>query len=500
MIVLEHNTWDDDGYRTLYRVTYLQPDGARMEIGSVKIGQFDMPSTDDGRHVATKLPVGTFNELDDDRFFSLGQDSTYYENLRTINSLRPGFFNAYLDAMVDIAYLPELLDRVLRFPVTQKSLLRTVTVGTVRNQFARVIRGGAAIEAYNLVFPIRDQPGATKLEVAVNPAAQPPQNLRILIGRNGAGKSRTLHQINEMLIRGSHHYEALISAQRSKLANLVWVSFSAFDALYPIPSADGRKGLVHHYVGLKTDPDSHHQQAGEPELLSPAELDNTAIRSVWSCINVEGLRQRLIAFLERLNEGDPNFEDTGLSGIVAECNPMDDVPLSLMTGIADLSSGHKIAVLTAARLVESVAEKTLVLIDEPESHLHPPLLAALMRAISDLLSDRNGVAIVVTHSPVVLQEVPRSCVYIVDSIGNRTTITPPTIETFGENVGTLTREVFGYEVQRTGFASLLRELSSQTVDYHEALQVLDGQLGAEGRAILRTLMANKDSGSGNVGR
>ena len=61
-------------------------------------------------------------------------------------------------------------------------------------------------------------------------------------------------------------------------------------------------------------------------------------------------------------------------------------------------------------LADRVAERTLVLIDEPETHLHPPLLSAFVRAMSDLLIDRNGVAIIATHSPVVLQETPRTCV------------------------------------------------------------------------------------------
>lgn len=76
-----------------------------------------------------------------------------------------------------------------------------------------------------------------------------------------------------------------------------------------------------------------------------------------------------------------------------------------------LSSGHKIVLLTITRLVETVEERTLVLLDEPEAHLHPPLLSALVRALSDLLINRNGVGIIATHSPVVLQEVPRSCVW-----------------------------------------------------------------------------------------
>jgi predicted ATP-dependent endonuclease of OLD family len=72
-----------------------------------------------------------------------------------------------------------------------------------------------------------------------------------------------------------------------------------------------------------------------------------------------------------------------------------------------LSSGHKIVLLTMTRLVELVEQRTLVLIDEPEAHLHPPLLSSFVRALSALLKRRNAVAIIATHSPVVLQETPR---------------------------------------------------------------------------------------------
>jgi len=90
-----------------------------------------------------------------------------------------------------------------------------------------------------------------------------------------------------------------------------------------------------------------------------------------------------------------------------------------------MSSGHAIVLLTITKLVETVEEKTLLLIDEPESHLHPPLLSAFTRALSDLLVNRNGVAIIATHSPVVLQEVPKSCVSILRRTGRITTIEQP---------------------------------------------------------------------------
>jgi predicted ATP-dependent endonuclease of OLD family len=88
-----------------------------------------------------------------------------------------------------------------------------------------------------------------------------------------------------------------------------------------------------------------------------------------------------------------------------------------------------------------VEERTLVLMDEPEAHLHPPLLAALIRAVSDLLINRNGVAVVATHSPVVLQEVPRSCVWKLRRHGGGAVVERPEIETFAENIGRLTHEV-----------------------------------------------------------
>jgi ATPase subunit of ABC transporter with duplicated ATPase domains len=164
------------------------------------------------------------------------------------------------------------------------------------------------------------------------------------------------------------------------------------------------------------------------------------------------------------------------------------------------SSGHKIVLLTVTRLVEAVVEKTLVLLDEPEAHLHPPLLSAFVRALSDLLTNRNGIAVIATHSPVVLQEVPRSCVWKLQRVGNKMSAKRPERETFGENVGTLTDEVFGLEVTATGFHKMLSDVAQEFTTYEEALAEFGGQLGAEGRAILRAKMAATQWRGANVGR
>jgi predicted ATP-dependent endonuclease of OLD family len=156
-----------------------------------------------------------------------------------------------------------------------------------------------------------------------------------------------------------------------------------------------------------------------------------------------------------------------------------------------LSSGHKIVLLTITRLVELIEEKTLVLIDEPESHLHPPLLSAFIRSLSELLIARNGMSIIATHSPVVLQEAPKECVWMLRRYGAECVAERPTLETFGENVGILTREAFGLDVSKTGFHKMLADAVEEGRTYDEILEHFNNKLGAEARAILRALCAQR---------
>lgn len=111
-------------------------------------------------------------------------------------------------------------------------------------------------------------------------------------------------------------------------------------------------------------------------------------------------------------ETDPIFERSNIKPlIIISRDDRDDVQKEEAIKLFKrLSSGHQVIILTLTRLVECITEKSLVILDEPENHLHPPLLAAFVRALSELLIDRNGVAVIATHSPVILQEVPRSCV------------------------------------------------------------------------------------------
>jgi hypothetical protein len=71
----------------------------------------------------------------------------------------------------------------------------------------------------------------------------------------------------------------------------------------------------------------------------------------------------------------------------------------------------------------------------------------------------------------------------------------PEIETFGENVGVLTSEIFGLEVTDAGFHTMLRDAAARLEDYDSVVESFDNQLGAEARAIVRGLVAGHQAQS-----
>ena len=404
-----------------------------------------------------------------------------------------------LVALNDVALNLNVFARALREDVTTTSLLRSVSESSVRGQFHRLALGGVRLSPYRFSYraprQVASKSDPVEIEFAVSPESQPPTNIHVVIGRNGVGKTYLLNLMTRALVEpdsstkqvGRFKFDDSIAGP-SQFANVVSVTFSAFDPFDPLPPQVREEGRIQYsYIGLKrfksgdalaTAPKSHRMLAKE------------FVESMRVCSRGARL-SRWHRALESL-EADPIFKEAEVAGLARSTSEVDFEKIAASL-FSKLSSGHKIVLLTTTKLVETVEERSLVLLDEPEAHLHPPLLAAFIRSLSNLLIDRNGVAIVATHSPVLLQEVPKHCVWKLRRSGREVATERPEIETFGENVGVLTREVFGLEVTHAGFHKLIQETVDSGVSFDEAVELFDGQIGAEGRAILRGLIAERDS-------
>jgi predicted ATPase len=379
----------------------------------------------------------------------------------------------------------------------ERPYLRSVTRSTVTGQFHRMALGGARLTNYEFSYTARRhirRVDPLTLSFSVAPESYPPTNVHVLIGRNGVGKTTLLNDMAQAIVDEDADADAVgaFTAQMDGdrlFTSLVSVTFSAFDPFEPLPTRQNKsKGVQYAYIGLKhIGPDKD----GKPRPpKSPDALSTDFGSSVLICR--QGARVgRWRRALEML-QADPIFKDAEVSSLARSEVEAEEIKLEARRLFKNLSSGHKIVLLTVTRLVETVEEKTLVLLDEPEAHLHPPLLSAFVRALSDLLINRNGVALVATHSPVVLQEVPQSCVWKIRRTGTRSVAERPEVQTFGENVGVLTREVFGLEVSQSGFHKMLRNAVAELQDYDGVVRRFNDELGDEARAIVQGLLAARN--------
>lgn len=485
--------WNDwYAFETLFDLFYFDKDGNRIECGGVKIGQKGLQgkkseeySTDDNNKGLFRTPLFPSVEFDclPDDFFSLGQEENYYEILGK-NPETQEILRALCDCAIDLKKFDENINE----SAMQESLLRDISPAQVRNRFHRLANGNAKLTMFSFSYTYPN--GITKISFDVKPNDLPPSNVQVIIGRNGVGKTSLMKNIAKSILQYDPNQKGNISFEKGKFSSLIFVSFSIFDKI----DIEKKKiqGMKYSKVGYEDEngDDTNWEDIDiDDEISIRNKLANIFIKGLKKCNN--GLRkERWLKAIKTL-ENDPLFSESKFSEVI-------DLPIRTLTEqgkrlFKELSSGHAILLLIITKLIELVEERTVVLIDEPEGHLHPPLLAAFIRCLSEILISRNAVAVISTHSPIVLQEVPQKAAWILQRFGNEVAVAHPQIETFGENIGVLNNEVFKFEISNSGWNKMLCDIIDKypMESYESILGKFNGELGTEAKMILRSLIAIK---------
>ncbi|RKS21769.1 putative AbiEii toxin of type IV toxin-antitoxin system [Flavobacterium endophyticum] len=487
-VYLTWDNWNDYSYYTTFGIFFVDENSEKHRLGGVMLGFKGQKQLD------RVFQVGYSFDYIGDTHFSLGTSEEYYERL---NMLPSKIREEILINLNDLARNIELLEGIKHERVFRSSFLRSLSESTITGQYRRMALGGAKLTPYRFLFnqPSANNSSFLKLTFDVEPDSLPPTNIHVLIGRNGVGKTYLINNMIDSLLsdkkeiaKGTFKFEEDIeySVHDTTFVNLVHVSFSAFDEInLRTKTKVTTKNLRYSYIGL------WHYNDGKITIKSPKTLPKEFYDSLCFCKS-RGLKNRWIKAVTSL-QSDPNFREAGIIELI-ELDKSRTSTIKIKHTFRALSSGHKIILLTITKLIEELHEKSLIIMDEPEAHLHPPLLSAFIRTMSDLLIDTNGVAIIATHSPVILQEVPKSCAWKIRRSGSLSIAERLPNESFGENIGILTNDIFGLEVMESGFYNLLSSVAEQKkYNYDSVLREFEFQLGMEARSILMSIIANKNN-------
>jgi energy-coupling factor transporter ATP-binding protein EcfA2 len=497
--VLGTDNWDDYGFKTMFHARLHLAPNEVIDLETVKI----MHSGQVGGR--TELPGTSFDRLLWGDFCSLGQSYSYYELLYELGE---SVYKPYLEGLCDAAYSPKIRDAFRDTDAFNESLLRFDGAERALEDAALMFqRGGPDLTPALLDFTYRFPRVTTRVQFTVSGRGEIPGRVAAVIGYNGSGKTRLLANLARLACsaRIDAEKEPFVDqvgefiGPRPQFGSIITVSYSAFDE-FVVPTGVGNRASAKNYVycGLRrlAHADAPDDAAPTPNASATRSDGATGTSSGPTTLkSLEEISDEFHAARARALRPDRRellgeatqtlFTEPSFTTTVELPDIQDDEDIWIGT-FAELSAGHKIVLNIVVALCAFVQPRSLVLIDEPELHLHPPLLAALLRAIGVTLNRYDSFAIVATHSPVVLQEVRASNVRVLRRYSDELRVEHPESETFAENVGLLTRQIFNLNSSATDYEGVLTDLAARHT-LGEIESMFPNGLSSQGRSLVLSL-------------
>ena len=452
MLVIDN--WNDFGFHTLFNAFYFSKrDAEPIELGQVKVLQR-------GKSL-TKIEDGIARLSDE--YCSMGQTAEYYANFQKLSPKRR---SGILSALRDIRHRPLIARRFEDDPGFKTSLLR-------ENEALRLYEEAAAdgpsdlgtVDFFTFRTALPDARRPHEVDFDFREHGMLPNRVFALIGKNGTGKTHYLRRLADVASRTEVEDKVgQFVGRRPRFRRVVAVSYSAFDD-FTRESQNTAKGYA--YCGL------YHQNG---RVKSRDELWKEALGDLKR-ISATGRNELWERALDSL------FGKSRLEAIADEetAGTEDNLPVREQS----LSSGELFLLAMMSRLVSIVRTESLVLMDEPEMHLHPNAIGDLVRTMRLIAEEYSSFVIIATHSPLVLQQIPSRYVRVLQRIGNTTTCKRLDLESFGENLTTLTESVFHAADEPRPYLEQLEEMVRDH-SLEEIEEAFGGRLSFNARSFARS--------------
>ncbi len=325
-----------------------------------------------------------------------------------------------------------------------------------------------------------------------------PKRIGVVIGENGVGKTQLLAHIAKSLLRGDTSVTDPDSLEgRAQISRLIVLEAPRVESSVFPRRAKRRSPIA--YIRL-----SLYRRAGNTTRLGDALVRLARSRETIA-------RQRRISlFLSLVSPiGDPKdivikslkdsdsyslhdlastpYTESSALTMYALIDPNSDLWWRALSGReVPLSSGQAALVKLAAEFCLHVERGTLILIDEPETHLHPAFIRHFIDMLDELLVSTGSAAIIATHSAYVVREVSREQVVIMRRLSDgEPEIDQPRLRTLGADIGAISYFVFGDEVNGVVIDKIEKRLSQATGQRNRELASITDELSPEARAQLR---------------
>ncbi|SBS28420.1 hypothetical protein MAQ5080_01089 [Marinomonas aquimarina] len=288
-----------------------------------------------------------------------------------------------------------------------------------------------------------------------------PKRLNILIGKNGLGKSHALRSFCRAALQYSDSNISLtdISSRNDRpMINRLLAISTPGEAQNTFPSERPSTQKMYYRRLILTRNGRSKRSRSINELIiqlvrnkqrighsSRWELFTNALRMSMPVHNLVLKTDigKIIGLLEldRLGGEQASLEIWG--SIDTKSEPK----FQFESGLFSLSSGQLTFLKFALLCCLHIENGSFVLLDEPETHMHPNMISDFVGLLDQLLEKTGSQALIATHSAYFVREVSREQVHVFKrSDNNEISISSPRLRTFGSDIESISQFVFEEDV------------------------------------------------------
>lgn len=518
LVIPSSDGWNDFGHHT--RVEY------RIRMSSMKeavhasgfIGFINSEGDQNGKDLLEQLVLvqgeSTVKATTDHHFFTMLPDMEAYRRL--VRTLDADGATAVLTALNDLVALNEfessadILDLAIQTEVFSLSFMRSSDSYFAYKNAGQLLRG-LSNEQTGILSPtlaIRFQlPGRLNehyLRFSFDHAADLPKRIAVIIGKNGVGKSQTLGRIARAAIDGTAALTDGTDGGRPLINRLLaFAPTNEAESVFPTDKRKRPRIWYQRYSMNRSRRSRRNDYLSDLIVQVARSTQMIASKSRWE-IFTEALGA--ISKADELHLPVFPASDAWVSlvrlPLVSEQRALErfasiDVkkePARLVGGEGyPLSSGEISFLKFAAQVSLHIENGSLLLLDEPETHLHPNFISRFVSLLDGLLEATGSAAIIATHSAYFVREVFREQVTVLSlDSENLVQAQRPILRTFGADVGAISYFVFGEDESSRLAEEVERRLIAKQMPWTQIYAEYKDELSLEMLNALRMAIEDKE--------
>ncbi|HBH6978252.1 TPA: ATP-binding protein [Serratia marcescens] len=466
MIYPDYDNWNDFGFLSKIQIEIYSKDKDEYYAAPAFIGFIGSNATENGKkELVNRVRLansGNKNISMDDCFVML-RTMNDYRKLVDVFGVKEAklIAHVYRDVLFKRARKQDEKNRLafLSTNIFTHSFLRNsdsyFTYKNAKSIFNGLRKENVDVLSNNMkiTYKMAGQEGLQEYEFSFGYDGVLPKRIAIIIGENGVGKSQTLSQIANSVVRGRGNFVESITNNRLEIGRLLtfaptsdsgitfpsnkiknphtWYKFFSFGR----QGASSRSENINDLIVQLSRSEERIAESSRWEiflnaisLLNPKEL-------YLSCVSDN---EKLIGIHDLMDYSED--KRLRLQSIVN----VNSEPKRVIDGKEyRLSSGEMSFLRFFAQLSLSIENGTLLLLDEPETHLHPSFINKFSAMLDLLLSQTGSVAIIATHSVYFVREVLKEQVTVLRKKDGCIIAEKPRLSTFGADIGNISYFVFG---------------------------------------------------------